>query len=572
MDLKGMTKKELIGEVEALQKQLAEPAAKKMRTAGDLKKIRERLREYERFVESPPESIVCVVDRKYRYRLANRAFSRYYNKGRDVVGWSVPDVVGEVLFQKAIKKKLDRCFQGETVRYEAQQVDDRLDEKTLLVSYVPVYGPNGVDRAACFMRDITDQKHLEEALKVSEGRYSDLFESLPDGFVAIDGNKRFVRANRAFQAMTGYTEDELRELSYEDITPERWHAFVQKINEQQVLPRGYSDVYEKEYVKKDGTVFPVELRVHLEKNNGAGPPRTWAFVRDISERVRLVKALGESEKKFRLLFEKLVHPVILLEGDVCVDCNEAAVRAMGRQSMEEVRGLTVSGASPERQPDGRLSSEKAQELIGTTLRKGFNRFEWVHQDLDGREFWTDVTQTVIPIDGKDILFNMWRNITEHKRAEEALKQRERELEDKSRNLEEANIALKVLLAHREDDKKMLEKTVVSNVTELVLPYVERLRSRSLKAEQAACLDIIESGLNEVISPFLSRMTGLHPRFTPMELRIANLIKSGKTSKEIAEMLKVGAGTVHTHRNSIRAKLGLNNKNVNLCTYLLSLAE
>ena len=105
-----------------------------------------------------------------------------------------------------------------------------------------------------------------------------------------------------------------------------------------------------------------------------------------------------------------------------------------------------------------------------------------------------------------------------------------------------------------------------------IPYVETLKQTYLSDSQRTNLDIIESGLNEIVSPFLQRMAAIYSRFTPSEIQIANLIRSGKTSKEIARLINVSRATVDTHRNNIRNKLGLrNNKNINnLRTYLLSL--
>jgi DNA-binding NarL/FixJ family response regulator len=88
--------------------------------------------------------------------------------------------------------------------------------------------------------------------------------------------------------------------------------------------------------------------------------------------------------------------------------------------------------------------------------------------------------------------------------------------------------------------------------------------------QTAYLGIIESGLNEVISPFLEKMTSVYSHFTPTEIQIASLVREGKTTKEVAELLNIATATVHCHRDNIRKKLGLSNKKVNLHTYLLSL--
>ena len=165
-----------------------------------------------------------------------------------------------------------------------------------------------------------------------------------------------------------------------------------------------------------------------------------------------------------------------------------------------------------------------------------------------------------------------RDITEHKQTEEALRSRERELKDKSVNLEEANAALRVLLRHREEDKTALENAILANVKELILPCIEKLRHTRLSDSQTMHLGTLESSLNQIISPFLQKMAAIYSHFTPSEIQTANLIRSGKTSKEIGEILSVSPATIDTHRNNIRKKLGLRNnkKTNNLRSYLLSL--
>ena len=162
-----------------------------------------------------------------------------------------------------------------------------------------------------------------------------------------------------------------------------------------------------------------------------------------------------------------------------------------------------------------------------------------------------------------------QDITTHECAEEELKKREREA--KSRELEEVNIALKVLLRQREEDKSDLEEKVLSNVKKLVEPYVEKLKKTRLTVEQIACVSSIETHLNDIISPFLRNLTSKYLCLTPREIQIANLIKEGKTSKEIAQLLHLSQGAIDFHRNNIRNKLGLKKKKANLRSYLLSLS-
>jgi DNA-binding NarL/FixJ family response regulator len=161
---------------------------------------------------------------------------------------------------------------------------------------------------------------------------------------------------------------------------------------------------------------------------------------------------------------------------------------------------------------------------------------------------------------------------ERKKAEDDLKQSEKELQMKSQTLEEANIALKVLLKHREEDRNAMEQNILSNVRKLVLPSIDKLKCLNLNESQATHLDIIESHLKEVISPFLNNLTTKHFDLTPREIQIATLIKEGKTTKEMTEYLNISATAVDFHRKNIRLKLGIKNEKTNLRSMLLSMSS
>ncbi len=163
------------------------------------------------------------------------------------------------------------------------------------------------------------------------------------------------------------------------------------------------------------------------------------------------------------------------------------------------------------------------------------------------------------------------DITPLKLAEETIKVRERDLEAKSQGLEEANTALKVILRQREEDKRMLEEKVVANVQQMCTPYIEKLGNTRLDARQQAYLEIILEQLNEIISPFLQKMSSLNLVLTPTELQVASLVKAGRATKEIADILSVSTNAVDFHRKNIRKKLGLSNRKTNLRSYLLSLS-
>src|SRR5262249_46206484 len=130
----------------------------------------DKLREYERAVEGS-EDMIVVVDRSYRYLIANRKFLKMRKLTREqVVGRFADEVLNQGFFESVAKPKLDECFRGNVVRYETKYTYPDLGERDVLVSYFPVEGVNGVDRIACIVQDITERKRAEEAVRESEER------------------------------------------------------------------------------------------------------------------------------------------------------------------------------------------------------------------------------------------------------------------------------------------------------------------------------------------------------------------------------------------------------------------
>jgi len=149
------------------------------------------------------------------------------------------------------------------------------------------------------------------------------------------------------------------------------------------------------------------------------------------------------------------------------------------------------------------------------------------------------------------------------------KESTKELDIQKRNLEEANIVLQVLLEKRYEDKKEMEDNLLMNVKEMISPYFKKLRKTKLNVQQKTILSIIESYLNEIISPFVRKMATRHLNLTPSEIEVADLIRFGSNSKEIADIMNLSPRTIYNHRKNIRKKLGIENKKTDLRSYLLS---
>jgi response regulator RpfG family c-di-GMP phosphodiesterase/DNA-binding CsgD family transcriptional regulator len=151
-----------------------------------------------------------------------------------------------------------------------------------------------------------------------------------------------------------------------------------------------------------------------------------------------------------------------------------------------------------------------------------------------------------------------------------LKKSEKQLKQKTTNLKEMNTALKILFQQKEDNIDELQEQFLSNIKQLVLPYVEKIKKTHLKDEQSALIELIEGNLKNIISPFIKRISSQYLGLSPKELQVSSLIKDGKTHKEIAEILNVSENTILFHRSNIRKKLNLKNRKINLRSYLLSM--
>jgi PAS domain S-box-containing protein len=169
----------------------------------------------------------------------------------------------------------------------------------------PIVRGGAVVGVQSILLDITKRKQAEEALRHSEAKYRKLHESLIDSFVSVDRNGLLIEFNGAYREMLGYSDEELHRLTYQDLTPRKWQDAEARIVNDQILTRGYSDVYEKEYQRKDGTIFPVELRTVLIRDAAGQPIGMWAIIRDITKRKRAEQQLLDYQNRLRELAAKL---------------------------------------------------------------------------------------------------------------------------------------------------------------------------------------------------------------------------------------------------------------------------
>jgi PAS domain S-box-containing protein len=241
-------------------------------------------------------------------------------------------------------------------------------------------------------------------------------------------------------------------------------------------------------------------------------------------------------------------------GPAIVYVNPAFTRMTGYSS-EEVLGKTPKLLQ------GTKTDPAVLAELNAKLQKGEVFRGWtVNYRKDGREFINEWhIEPIKDIDGQITHYlAIQRDITERKKMEEEL------LEQKN-ILEQKNAALREILELVEIEKKKIKDNVSNNVEVVVLPALSRL-GRTRTRHEKKYIGIIEEHLKDLTSTFGSQLAQPNHRLSPREVEIANLVKSGMSSKDIASALTISIKTVETIRNKIRRKLGLVNRSVNLTSY------
>lgn len=291
----------------------------------------------------------------------------------------------------------------------------------------PIFGPDGApDRYIGIVFDISERKNAEDALAESERRYRLLYESMRDPFAQTDMDGRLLHFNELFREMLGYSEDELKRLTYQDLTPERWHEVDAGIVRDQILARGYSDVYEKEYRRRDGTVFPVELRVILSRDEDGNPIGMWAIVRDVTARKQAEAALRDHQQRMRLATQ--AAEVGIWEWNIETDeirWDDQLFRIYGMRPPAD-NMLTFQDWADRVFPDDLPTQTELLRQHSQSKGAHTREFRIVRKD-DGE---IRVIQTVETIrmeeDGRiEWMVGTNRDITEQKRNEEALREADR---------------------------------------------------------------------------------------------------------------------------------------------------
>jgi len=429
------------------------------------------------------------------------------------------------------------------------------------------------------LKDFTESRSAEKGLRTGEKLFRLISESSPDAIMITDAEYTVRYWSLGAKRMFGYDESEVIGRQSEILVPESYRKrdrYYKKLFQETGATPFIGKIIEAQALRKDGKIIPVEISMSSWTINRQS--LFSVIVRDISKRKKTEAALQAGEEKFRRIFEESPIGIVLYDADFkLMHANENCLKILGVIEAQEVLGSSL------------LQDIKVPDSIKKKIQAGNPAQFETYFDfsiLKNRKlyktnkkgvYWFDVQ--ISPYgnnaeSGARGYLLQIQDITERKKGEEALQKANNEMEQKvkerTRDLEEANTALRLLLKGRDEDKAALEEKIILNVQELILPYIELIRKTEERDRRQVYIDMLESNLQHITTPFMRGLKINHFKLTKAETQVANLIRDGKNTREIAALLNLSRRTVDFHRNNIRKKCAINNKRINLRTFLQSL--
>jgi PAS domain S-box-containing protein len=277
----------------------------------------------------------------------------------------------------------------------------------------------------------SERKRAKEALRKSEEKYRILYETIKDGIVATDMDGRILEYNQAYADMLGYSKEEIRKLTYQQLTPEKWHKMEAVKVKELIVARGYSDEYEKEYVRKDGTVFPISIRVWLIRDEDGKPKGMWGIIREITERKRMEEAL----RKLSNAIEQSPCSIVITDTKGNIEYVNPKFCKITGYTQEEAIGQNPRVLKSDAKPP------EEYKCLWDTITSGREwEGEFYNKKKTGELYWEFAS--ISPIRNPEGVITHFvavkEDITERKRAEDELRKQRDHLENLTRQLTASN--------------------------------------------------------------------------------------------------------------------------------------
>jgi len=399
----------------------------------------QQLRESEKTLKKEKEFSEKIIDTSSAViiGLDKDRLIRIFNKGAErTTDYKKAEVIGKDWFELVLPvedlEKMDKVWKNTwgASSYSFENVILTKEGEKRIISWQSAGLYKEEDSANHLLisigEDITERKKALEEITNKEKQFRSVIESAGDAIFLADyeTTQIILTNNRACRSL-GYTHKELLSKKVSDLTNEVVPDEIWK-RRWSNMPMDKAVTIELEHRRKDGSIFPAEVRMSVLIYNGK--KTILGFARDISERKKFLQDLIDakreteiSERKFRELFEKSGDSILILENRKFVDCNSATIKLLDYSNKEEFLNTHPSKISPLYQPDGRLSYEKAEEMMDTAIEKRTHRFEWDHLKSNGEIVPVEVLLTSISNEkGKEIIHTVWRDITERRMAQKRI--------------------------------------------------------------------------------------------------------------------------------------------------------